>query len=279
VRDDSITLRDRRTLAFTDLGSTDRRAPVVVYLHGAPTSRLDLVSADDAFAAAGVRVLCPDRPGYGGSSPHAARTMLDHANDVAALADRLGVGTFAAVGLSSGGPYSLACAAHLGRRVDLAVVIAGVTDFGWEGAWVDYLPDEQAIMRAPDEAAAQAWCETTYGADGMGFLSDGGPSPVDDDAPPATHSFFTSMIEAFRQGVGGYAQDVWVQGHAWPFDVRTITAATHVFHGDADPVVPIAHAEHTASIVPGARLEVWPGESHLGAAGRAPDVIIDLASA
>src|SRR5262245_12264798 len=129
MRDDSITLRDRRTLAYTDIGAAHRDAPVVVYFHGAPTSRLDLVAADDALAAAGVRVLSPDRPGYGGSSPDPGRTMLDHVDDVAALADRLGVRSFTVVGLSSGGPYAVAAAAHLPSRVERAVVVAGVTDF------------------------------------------------------------------------------------------------------------------------------------------------------
>jgi pimeloyl-ACP methyl ester carboxylesterase len=288
VRDETITLRDRRTLAYTDLGPDARDVPVVVYLHGAPTSRLDLVDAAEHFRSRGVRVLSPDRPGYGRSSPHPGRTMTDHATDVASLADRLGIDSFFVVGLSSGGPYAVACAATLGARVRGAAIVAGATDFGWDGAWDGFVAEECEMMRLPDEAAVVRWCEERYGADGMGFLRGGADaaSGADDtgaagaaaDAAPAPPpgGFVASMIEAFRQGVGGYAQDVWVQGHPWPFDPGAVTVPVHLFHGDADTVVPLAHAQHTASLVPGARLEVWPGESHRSAAARTPEVITTL---
>ena len=57
------------------------------------------------------------RPGGTGSAPLAGRTTADWADDVAALADHLGVERFAVMGLSSGGPYAVACASLLGDRV------------------------------------------------------------------------------------------------------------------------------------------------------------------
>jgi pimeloyl-ACP methyl ester carboxylesterase len=278
MSDEMITLRDKRVFAYTDLGARGRGVPVIVYFHGAPTSRLDLVDADAQFEASGVRVLCPDRPGYGRSSPHPGRSMTDHAVDVAAIADRLGIDAFGVVGLSSGGPYAVACAATLGSRVHTATVVAGATDFAWPGAWEGYVADECEMMRQPDEEAAVQWCVERYGADGMGFLRGFLPD-VDVDEAVATrgaHGFTASIIEAFRQGVVGYGQDVWVQGRPWSFDPTAITATTRVFHGDADPIVPVAHAEHTASRIPGAALEVWPGETHSGAAARTATVITSL---
>ena len=97
-----------RTLGFTEIGSSD--APVAFYFHGAPGGRLELATFDDAFAAVGVRVVTPDRPGYGTSTPQPGRTTAAWADDVAALADHLGVDRFAVMGLSSGGPYAVACA-------------------------------------------------------------------------------------------------------------------------------------------------------------------------
>jgi pimeloyl-ACP methyl ester carboxylesterase len=276
MRDDAITLRDGRTIAFTDLGASERSAPVVVYLHGAPTSRLDFVGADATFAERGVRVLCPDRPGYGGSSPQPGRSMVDHASDIAALADRLGVDRFIAVGLSSGGPYALACAAHLGARVRAASVVAGVTDFGWPGAWDDYLPHESELMRQPSPEAAVARCEEQFGPDGMGFLAGDPPAGEASAAETAARPFLDSIVESFRQGVIGYAHDVWVQGRPWPFDPAGIDVPVRVFHGDADSTVPIAHAHRTVAVVPTAVLEIWPGATHLSAAVRVPEVIAAL---
>jgi pimeloyl-ACP methyl ester carboxylesterase len=274
VRDDEITLSDGRTLAYTDLGSTDPRAPVAFYLHGAPTSRLDLVEADAELAGLGVRVLCPDRPGYGGSSPHPRRTMLDHATDVGALADHIGVADFGVVGLSSGGPYALACAAGLGPRVTRAAVVAGVTDFGWPDAWTAYDPDEVEIMLQPDEEAARQWCEARYGHDGLGFLARELPdTEAAANAALPGGGLLASIVESFRQGVVGFAQDVWVQGQAWPFDPSEITARVQVFHGDIDDRVPIAHAAHTTSLLSDAELVVWPGVVHVATVARVPGVV------
>lgn len=84
--DTTMTLPDGRVLGYTDLGAQD--APLVIYFHGAPSTRLDLVAYDEAFASLDVRVVCPDRPGYGTSSPEPGRQLQDWPGDVAALADQ-----------------------------------------------------------------------------------------------------------------------------------------------------------------------------------------------
>jgi len=63
--------------------------------------------------ASGVRVISPDRPCYGRSSPQPGRSMADWPSDVAVLTEALGIERFAVAGHSSGGPYAVACAALL----------------------------------------------------------------------------------------------------------------------------------------------------------------------
>jgi pimeloyl-ACP methyl ester carboxylesterase len=262
MRDTTATLPDGRTLAYTDIGAAD--APVVVYCHGAPTSRLDLIGLEDPLAGLRVRVVSPDRPGYGGSSPQPGRTLAGWPGDVAALADHLGVERFAVIGYSSGGPYALVCAALLGDRVAAAGVVAGVTDMGWETAWDDFDPAEAELMRVGDLEAAVAWCEERYGADGRGYL--GG-----EVLPPM-------MREAFRQGVAGYAHDATLQARAWTFDPGAIGVPVSVLHGQADEIVPVAHARHTADVVPTASLRIWPEHGHLTIASEIPSLAATLVS-
>ncbi len=260
-----MTLPGGRILGYSTIGAA--QGPIVCYQHGAPGSRLELLSLDGAFTDAGLRVVTADRPGYGASTPLAARTTAAWAHDVAALADHLGAERFGVIGLSSGGPYAIACAALLGERVIGADVAAGNTDMTWSGARDGYLDSELAIMALDDPADAVARCEERYGADGAGFL-DGGIElgPTDDawlaDESKAT-ALFTAMGEAFRQGVVGYAHDIWIQGRAWSFDPSTIACPVIVVHGEDDRLVPIEHSRHTASIVPGAELRVLPGVGHL----------------
>src|SRR5436190_23987660 len=165
-----MTLPDGRSLAYTDCGAP--AGPLVVYFHGAPTSRLDLIGFEESFSAFGVRVVSPDRPGYGRSSPRPGRGFNDWAHDVAALADHLGVERFAVMGLSSGGPYAVACAALLADRVIGCGVVSGVTDMGWPPAWEGYDPNEVEIMHCASESAAATWVAERYGDDGAGLLTD-----------------------------------------------------------------------------------------------------------
>jgi pimeloyl-ACP methyl ester carboxylesterase len=278
IRDDVLTLADGRNLAYSTVGASD--GPVVCYQHGAPGGRFELLDLDDAFTAAGIRVVTADRPGYGGSTPLATRTTAAWAEDVAALADHVGAERFGVIGLSSGGPYAVACAALLGARVVGAVVAAGNTDMSWPAARDGYLGSELAIMALDDPDAAVARCVELYGRDGARFFQgemDLGPT---DTAWLADESkaiaLFTAMGEAFRRGVVGYAHDIWVQGRAWSFDPAAIACPVIVVHGEDDRLVPIAHSRHTASLIPGAEMRVVPGVGHLSLVDEFPALAAEI---
>lgn len=278
---DSHIISDRsgRRLAYSDIGEPGW--PCLLFFHGAPMSRLHLAYLEPEFLAQRIRVVSPDRPSYGGSSPQPGRSMADWPLDVAALADALGIERFVVAGHSSGGPYAVACAALLPGRVAAAIVAGGVTDMGWPGAWEGYVPSECALMRLPDEEAAIAWCAERYGADGLGFFEASDFNfPEPDTAlfadPKAGPAITAAVTEAMRQGVTGYAQDVFVQGRPWPFDPSRIPVPVEVLHGEIDTAVPLAHSRHTAEMIPGSVLHVLPGHGHMTTLSLLPGLLSDL---
>lgn len=275
--DTDITLSDGRTLAYVDLG--DRAGVCTLFFHGAPMSRLHLAAMDAAFAARGLRVVSPDRPGYGGSSPQPGRTLADWPADAAALADALGVERFLVAGHSSGGPYAVACAALLPERVAGTAVFAGVTDMGWPNAWQRFTADEVQMMRQPDEQAAVDWAVTRYGADGRGFFeADPFEFPDVDLALLEAEDLQRAVTEGFRQGVEGYARDVFVQGQPWTFDPGRISAPVEVLHGSLDAVVPVAHSWHTADRIEVSQLHIVSGHGHLSVLSELPAILERLAA-
>lgn len=280
MKDAHVTLADRRTLAYTDIGEADW--PCVLFFGGAPTSRLRHAYLEPRFLEERVRVVAPERPGYGRSSPHPGRSMADWPSDVAALADALGLDHFVVAGHSSGGPYALACAALLPDRVAAAIVLAGVTDMAWPGAWEGYNDMEAALMRVEDEEAAVAWCVERFGGDGGGFFAaaDFKLSEPDEalfaDARLAP-TLAAARAEAFRQGVIGYAHDIVVQGRPWPFNPAAIGVPVAVVHGDSDAILPLAHSRHTAESIPGAALGVLPGHGHFTIMAELPTAASDAA--
>jgi pimeloyl-ACP methyl ester carboxylesterase len=102
MRDSSITLADGRSLAYIEIGA--RGGPGRDVLPWRSKQPLGGGNVEDAFAGLDVRVVFPDRPGYGGSSSQPGRHREDWPSDVAALADRLGVERFAVMGVSGVGP-------------------------------------------------------------------------------------------------------------------------------------------------------------------------------
>src|SRR5687768_5971904 len=94
----------------------DPQGSPIIFFHGTPGSRLDISFADELAAEQGVRLVSFDRPGYGGSTP-APFGLVSLAEDVATMADRLGIDKFATMGHSGGSPFALAAAVVLPDRV------------------------------------------------------------------------------------------------------------------------------------------------------------------
>src|SRR5690242_10978716 len=125
MRDSHVTvLPDGRDLGWMELG-TSSGSPVFAF-HGTPGSRLQFEIDDAPIRAAGLRLICPDRPGYGLSTFQPGRRLTDWPADVAYLADHLDIDRFAVLGTSGGGPHAAVCAALLGNRVTAAAIVSGV---------------------------------------------------------------------------------------------------------------------------------------------------------
>ncbi len=111
-----------------------RRAPTVILLHG-----LAATSGVNWFAAFGplskqFRVVALDHRGHGrGLRSSAPFSLDDCADDVVAVADQLGIGTFIPVGYSMGGPIAQLVWRRHPERVDGLVLCATSRDF--RGRW------------------------------------------------------------------------------------------------------------------------------------------------
>jgi len=130
-----IPLPDGREIDVLTTGPEDG-FPLVV--HGGTPGGL-IVDSRIASAAAdrGLRFVLTARPGYEGSTPQPGRRVRDVAADVAGVLDALGVGAFVSIGMSGGGPHSLACAALLPGRCLAAASVAGVGPYLADG--LDFL--------------------------------------------------------------------------------------------------------------------------------------------
>lgn len=267
----SLILNDGRRLAYEACGS-DTGYPVI-YCHGFPASRLEARLFHEAARQAGVWLLAPDRPGYGGSGFQPGRRIGDWPADVQALADHLGLYEYAVLGVSGGAPYAVSCAAEPDRRLRRLGLVCGLgpmqTAQDIRGM---RLPARLLIGLARDYPSLALWLNTRLVGPLLYRLPDLGMFILSRAAPPADREiladpqlravFRAAAREAFRQGGRGAAWDLYLYTRDWGFDPGRAAVPALLWHGEADATVPVEHGRLYADWLPDCRARFLPGEGH-----------------
>jgi pimeloyl-ACP methyl ester carboxylesterase len=267
----TMQLADGRTLAYEDYG--DPAGKPVVFTHGFGDSRLIRNPDDELTASLGVRVIAPDQPGVGGSSPKPGRKMVDWGSDVEELADHLGLGGFTVAGHSGGGPHTLSIAYHLPDRVSKGVLASPVGDFD------DKFMRKQLVMkdlkliakihrlhhllRWANKSEAKKVLEDAPSY--VEAVADEDPSDAATllDDPAQREMFEASFAEGVAQeGEGTYEMTLALWD--WGFALSDVQQPFEVFYGDADEIISPEMPKRVAEELPHGTGHVWPGAGHYG---------------
>lgn len=270
-----ITLSDGRKLGFAEYGNPDGK-PLLEF-HGWPSSRLRSPAVQKAAQEANIRLICPDRPGYGISDFQEKRTILDWPNDVTELADQLQIDQFAVAGVSGGGPYAAACAYALKDRLTEVGIVVGLAPPYVPGLLKEMTPPNRwgwkNYARFPIWAALGSYYQylcSTYLSNYF-FLSF--PSEADKKAiRELKEDFLKDNREAFAQGIQGATQDLILYSQHWGFELQNIMARVYLWYGAADKNVPLAMGEYYAEQIPNSHLTVYPDEGHVIATTHAKEI-------
>lgn len=266
-----MQLSDGRRLAYTVTGPASG-APVL-YCHGAIGTPVQAtVDLECLTRRLGVRYIAPSRPGVGGSDPLPGRNVRAFAADVRELADRLELERFSVVGVSAGGPYALAIAHALGARVAAVAVCSSLSPL-----WAPQRsPGLQRRIRLALEVLARV--PRLCGIVGDAVLPAIARHPgllshvIAAHAAPAERSRLasdregaaasTSFLDAAAGGVGGMIDDFLVYSGDWGFPAAEVDNEVHLWHGVADPLVPVEHALQLAVALPRCRVFFDPEAGH-----------------
>ena len=264
-----LELSDGRTLHAYDTGIG--KAPdalTVVWHHGTPNIGAPPEPLFPAAARLGIRWVSYDRPGYGASTRRIGRDVASAADDVASVADAVGVDRFAVMGHSGGGPHALACAARMPDRVLAALAVASPAPFGADGLdWFGGMaPAGVASLRA---ALAGREAKERYEASAP--EADPGFIPADWAALADDWSWFGPIVTAgLASGLGGYVDDDLALVAPWGLDPADVVAPTLLLHGALDRVVPSTHSEWLARNCRSASLRLMPNDGHISVLHSAP---------
>ncbi len=262
-------------MAWYEFGAPAGRP--VFYLHGFPGSGVEAALGAEAAAAANVRLIGIDRPGFGLSDPHQGRTIDSLADDVVALADSLGFDRFGVLGMSGGGPYALACAARVPERIIATILVSGMgplvegqsdpemTSFNRAGLWLagrapmlltPLAPLIALLPRHFPEALVSHLISVTNDRDRRELRGEMGAL--------LARSFRRSV----QRGSHGLLSEAKLFARPWGAWLPDLSVPVDLFHGEQDRIVPVSIARRVAQAIPDCRVRFFPEDGHFSVVGR-----------
>ena len=266
----TIFLSKGRRLAYSEYG--DPHGEPIFFFHGWPGARLQGQLSDGSAKKLGMRVLAPDRPGFGFSEFQPRRTILDWPKDIIELADQLGFVQFAVLGLSGGAPYALACAHEIPHRCTSVGIISGIGPVDDPGAAEGVSPNlkrmvlltkkipwlvklllwrsSRLVQRDP-EAAFEKLIAILPEPDRSALLQPG----IKDKALQA-------RIDSFQSGSRGHLWEMKLFTRHWGFRREAIQMPIHLWHGTQDEEILPSTAQTQAAAIQDCQVTLLPHEGH-----------------
>jgi pimeloyl-ACP methyl ester carboxylesterase len=262
VTETDLGLGDGRMLHVYDALADGADARLAVFWHhGTPNLGAPPEPLLPAAARLGIRWVSYDRPGYGRSTPRPGRDLAAAADEVASVADSLGIGRFGVMGHSGGSVFALACGALLPERVLAVVCVAGLAPCDAQG--LDWFAGMGAAGAADLRAAARGRAALVQRLTSTAFDPEQF-TPADHAALAGSWSWLGDIAgQALEGGLGGMVDDDLAYVAPWGFDPGQVRAPVLLLHGGQDRVAPSSHATWLAHRIPSAELWPRPDDGHI----------------
>jgi pimeloyl-ACP methyl ester carboxylesterase len=265
-----LRFQDGRRIGYAEFG--DPEGLPVLAIHGTPGSRFMFALTDKGASQRGLRVVAPERPGYGLSDFRRKDTLARAADDMKAVAHALGMGRFAVIGVSGGGPHAIAVAASMPDRVALLALINPVGPIAEFRGSMRMSRLNRLIFtrvgRFPPASAAFFWSlrQLVRFAPGIAYRA------LMQRVPPADRKVLardevkanlqTALREGLRPGIDGAQQDLRLMCAPWGLALQEIDVPAVLWQGSDDAIVPPGAAYRLAEMLPNCRLDVIQGGGH-----------------
>lgn len=279
-----LDLKGGRKLGFAEYGVPDGKP--VFHFNGSGGSRLEHPADLNILTELGIRYISTDRPGHGNSSLKQDRELLDWPDDVAAIADHLGIDKFHVLGWSAGGPHALACAYKIPERVISGAIVSGLAPANRPNPYAGYKGFLKALMilgrRFPSlvyifRRIAAKQINKPSGEIGDKFVKS---LPKVDQIPFENQEVKAMLIadikEGYKQGGDGPARDDIIINTPWKFEIINIQTRFDVWQGDTDENVPVNQGKYQAELLPNSSLYLVENKGHMFLLEKWKDVLIQL---
>jgi pimeloyl-ACP methyl ester carboxylesterase len=232
--------------------------------------------------AAGIRLISPDRPGFGDSELPASGGIAEWPRDCEALLDGLGIRRVGLVTQSGGTPYGLAMAAHAPERVNALAMLGAiaptddptsVAELGTQvrtgiklarrAPWLLRLalqPMARGARRNPEKIARKVAAD----------LPPADATVVEDPRLWRIHLDATAEILVRPQSI---AREISLLAQPWGFDLSDVRVPVAFWSGERDEVHPTSQSERIAGRLDGSEIHVVKDAANFGLYPIYPDVL------
>ena len=244
-------------LSYVDLGSGE---PAVLFIHGLG-AQWRVWLANLAVIAGHRRVIAPDLPGFGLSSPTDEPVSVEGlARVLDELCERLGLDRVVVVGNSLGGLLAAELALNHPDRIDRLVLVDGAGILPTRGESIRTvgviwggIALSRSVQTARRQIASRAWLrKTVLGS----IVHDASRVPADLAYEALLTQPGPGTREALRVGLAHLSSEH--EGR-----LATLSCPTLAIWGEEDELVPIRHARKLTRLIRGSKLVTFPETGHV----------------
>jgi pimeloyl-ACP methyl ester carboxylesterase len=270
LENEIFKLPDGRQLGYAVYG--DPEGKPLLFFHGIPGSRLQRNPDLSALAELSICVYAIDRPGTGLSTYQRNRNLLNWPEDVQTFCDGQGIDRFAVIGISSGGPYALACAYRMPERITHISLVSTLAPLHDDELFEIIDSKMKRLFNFAKRMPlllnglmrfASLFFKNRFDVAFEKLVAD---LPESDKMllarPTIAQMFKNDVAQAFQQGSRGVVSDMKILSEPWGFSLNAIKMLVQIWHGTADTIVPIDLARFMAENIPHTETHFIEGAGH-----------------
>ncbi len=254
----SIILRDSRKLHYGLYGKKDGEP--VILCHGSYGCHTERYPDDMLTHSLGIRLVVPDRPGYGDSDIKKNREGLDWCDDLLQLMEKLDISKVSLLGVGVGGYFAIAAAHKLSQHLNKVVLVNSVAPFESIKEFSGMVPHDKIFFGLARHAPSlfKRFAELTL----AGLIKNidwyfksleiyGGEMDRGTISNDELVTHLKDMVcTASHNGVTGFIQDMIMVTKKWEFPLSAIETPISIYHGEKQVAIPLSMGQRLASTLP-----------------------------
>lgn len=262
----TISLKSGHNVSYSEYGP--KSGHPLFYCHNVFGSRRQVLPFYKVLHDRGIRLIVPERPGYGHSTFSQNRSVLNWVEDLDEILSQLTIDRYSIMGFGAGSNYAAATAARAKTKPEHLVLVSPLPEITEKNIRempgivrhssnlirfsrrLSMLIMDYVIKRGPYEYYQRLLAENP---DIDTLLS---------QIPDLYSVLIECWLDATRQGSKTLLKEIEIYSKPWEFDLKEIQCPTTIWHGSLDLTIPPAGINDLAASIEHCDLNIIEGETH-----------------